>query len=208
MFTIDLRKGSGLPTKSRPLIVILAMIPFLIPLLGTLVMAAHWQYNQTLIKTQQKIVKENQQKISGLENDIGKYRQVDTQIRHFEQQLQNTNEMLQYRIQLTPILAKLIEPFPESLLITNLKMDRGELRKKGTDVEQSITIQRKLQMTIGGPANSETDSAVGLYVRKLFESPEVMKWFTTIRIASRNNDVLSGQDYAFYEIECVMKDQN
>lgn len=212
MFTIDLRKGAGLPPKSRPIIVILAMVPFLIPLLGTLVTIVCWEHNQTLIRTQKKVVQENQQKISGLKNDLEQYHQVDRQIRFCEQQLRDAGAMLSRRIQLTPILAKLIELFPESLLITTLDMDRNEQQKSETDTEtgnvKSITIvQRKLHITIGGPATAETDNAVGQYVRTLFESPSLMKWFANIRIAARNNDVLDDQNYAFYEIECVMKDQ-
>jgi hypothetical protein len=212
MFTIDLRKGAGLPPKSRPIIVILAMVPFLIPLLGTLVMAVCWEHNQMLVQTQQKIVQENQQKISGLKNDLEQYHQVDKQIRLCERQLYDAGTLLSRRIQLTPVLAKLVELFPEPLLITTLDMDRNEQRKNETDPKtgnaKSVTIvQRKLHMTIGGPATAETDNAVGQYVRKMLESPALMKWFANIRIAARNNDVLDGQNYAFYEIECVMKDQ-
>jgi hypothetical protein len=212
MFTIDLRKGAGLPPKSRPIIVILAMVPFLIPLLGTLVTVVCWERNQTLIRTQRKVVQENQQKICGLENDLEQYHQVDRQIRLCKQQLYDAGTLLSRRIQMTPVLAKLIELFPESLLITKLDMDRNEQRKKETDsktgnAKDVTVVQRKLHMTIGGPATTETDNAVGQYVRKLFESPALMKWFANIRIAARNNDVLDGQNYAFYEIECVMKDQ-
>jgi hypothetical protein len=212
MFTIDLRKGAGLPPKSRPIIVILAMVPFLIPLLGTLVMAVSWEHNQTLIRTQREVVHENQQKIKGLENGLEQYRQVDKQIRLSEQQLQDAGMLLSRRIQLTPVLAKLVELFPESLLITTLGMDRNEQRKNETDPKtgnskQISVVQRRLHITIGGPATAETDNAVGQYVRKLLESPVLMKWFENIRIAARNNDVLDGQNYAFYEIECVMKDQ-
>jgi hypothetical protein len=212
MFTIDLRKGAGLPPKSRPIIVILAMVPFLIPLLGTLVMAVSWEHNQTLIRTQQKVVQENQQRIKGLGNDLEQYHQVDKQIRLCERQLQDAGMLLSRRIQLTPVLAELVELFPESLLITTLDMDRNEQRKKETDPKTGNTknvtvVQRKLNITIGGPATTETDNAVGQYVRTLFESPTLMKCFANIRIAARNNDVLDGQNYAFYEIECVMKDQ-
>jgi hypothetical protein len=212
MFTIDLRKGAGLPPKSRPVIVILAMVPFLIPLLGSLVMAVHWEHNQTLIRTQQKVVQENQQKIKGLGSNLEQYHQIDKQIRLSQQQLHDAGMLLSRRIQFTPVLAKLVELFPESLLISALNMDRNEQRKNETDPKTGNTktitlVQRKLHMTVGGPATAETDSAVGQYVRKLFESPALMKWFANIRIAARSNDVLDGQNYAFYEIECVMKDQ-
>jgi hypothetical protein len=212
MFTIDLRKGAGLPPKSRPIIVGLAVIPLLIPLLGTLAMIVSWERNQMLIQTQQRVVQENQHKIKGFKNDLEQYYQIDKQIRLCEQQLCDAGMILNHRMQLTPVLAKLVELFPESLLITTLNMDRNEQRKKVSDsktgsAKSIIVVQRKLHMTIGGPATTETDNAVGQYVRKMFESPALMKWFANIRIAARNNDVLNGQNYAFYEIECVMKDQ-
>jgi hypothetical protein len=213
MFTIDLRKGAGLPPKSRPFLVVLAMMPFLIPMLGTLVMAACWQHNRTLIQTQQKVIHENQHKISGLENDLKQYHHIDEQINLRNQQLQDVSQALRYRVQLTPILAELVGNFPESLIIKKLDMDRSDQRTKETNpktgnVDYVVTVQRKLRMTIGGPATGETDNAVEQYVQKLFKSPGLMKWFANIRITSRNNDTLNDKNYAFYDIECVMKDQS
>lgn len=42
MFTIDLRKGTGLPPKSRPILVGMAIVPFLIPLAGIFVTGVYW----------------------------------------------------------------------------------------------------------------------------------------------------------------------
>jgi uncharacterized protein YcfL len=212
MFTIDLQKGAGLPPKNRPLIVALAMVPFVIPLLGTVVMAACWMHNKTLITTQQKVIQENRQKISGLKNDLLRYKQTTGQIEYANQQFGDIAETLQCRIQYTPFLVGLVENLPESLVISKLDMDRTDQRKTQTDpktgnTKEIVVVQRKLRMVVSGPATDGTDNAVKQYVQKLSGSPVLMKEVIDVRVTSRNNNTVNGQNYALYEIECAMKDQ-
>jgi predicted PurR-regulated permease PerM len=101
MFTIDLRKGAGLPPKSRPILVGLAIVPFLIPLLGLFAAGVCWQQNNTLIQTQQRVIHDNQQKIRGLEDDLSQYRKADEQTNLCYQKLNSVDEALKFRIQAT-----------------------------------------------------------------------------------------------------------
>lgn len=212
MFTIDLRKGQGLPPKSRPILVAMAIVPFLIPLFGFLAMGVSWKQNSTLIRTQQKIIRDNQQKIGALQDNLKLYRQKDEQIKACSAQLTDVDNTLKYCIQTTPILAELVGNLPEFLTISELDLNRTEQRKKTagekTDAPKSaIAVQRKLNMKISGPVNETTDLAVKHYVQTLSVSPVLSKWIHSVRIISRNNELVNDRQFSLYEIECAMKDQ-
>jgi Tfp pilus assembly protein PilN len=207
MFTIDLRKGAGLPPKSRPILVGLAVVPFLIPLLGILVTAICWQENRTLIRTQQSVIHENQQKLSGLQDDLGQFRKTAEQTRLCFQKLNEVDKALELRIQTTPLFVELVGNLPEFLTLTKLNLERTERQKQVTAEKTDLVVQRKLKMTISGPATDTTDMAVRQYVQNLSLSPKLSGWVNTIQIISRNNESVNDQQFSLYEIECAMKDQ-
>ena len=213
MFTIDLRKGQGLPPKSRPILVGLAIVPFLIPLIGLFIMGVCWKQHSTLIWTQRNIIRENQQKIKSLENNLKLYQKTDQQIKFCSEQLNDVDKVLKYRIQTTPIMAELVSNLPEFLTISKFDLNRSEQRKKKSDEKtdssskSAIAIQRKLEITISGPAAETTDIAVRHYVQTLSLSPALSKWIRSVRIISRNNESSNDQQFSLYEIECAMKDQ-
>jgi hypothetical protein len=207
MFTIDLRKGTGLPPKSRPILVGLAVVPFLIPLAGILVMAVCWQQNRTLIRTQQNVIRENQQKIDVLRTNLVQFRKTEEQTRLCYQELADVDKALNLQIQTTPIFVELVGNLPEFLTISKLNLDRTEQQKQVTAEKTSLVVQRKLKMTISGPATDTTDMAVKQYVQNLSLSPKLSGWINNIRIISRNNESVNDKQFSLYEIECAMKDQ-
>jgi hypothetical protein len=207
MFTIDLRKGAGLPPKSRPILVGLAIVPFLIPLLGIMAAGVCWQQNRTLIRTQQSVIRENQQKISGLQNDLTQFRKTEEQTRLCDQKLNDVEKALNVRIQTTPIFVELVGILPEFLTISKLNLERNEQRKDAGNAKSSLIVQRKLRMIISGPATDTTDIAVKQYVQNLSLSPKLSRWVNTVQVVSRNNESVNNQNYSLYEIECTMKDQ-
>jgi septation ring formation regulator EzrA len=212
MFTIDLRKGAGLPPKSRPILVGLAIVPFLIPLLGLFAAGVCWQQNNTLIQTQQRVIHDNQQKIRGLEDDLSQYRKADEQTNLCYQKLNSVDEALKFRIQATPILVEVIGNLPEFLTITKLNLDRTdrqitEVAEKTGAAKSSLVVQRKLQMIISGPATDTTDIAVRQYVQNLSHSSKLSRWINTVQVTSRNNESVNERNYSLYQIECAMKEQ-
>ncbi len=207
MFTIDLRKGAGLPPKSRPILVGVAIVPFLIPLVGIFVTGVYWQQNRTLIRTQQSVIRENQQKLGGLQEDLLQFRQSSEQARLCYQKLDEVDKALELRIQTTGIFVEVVGNLPEFLTLTKLNLERTEQQKQVTAEKNSLVVQRKLKMTISGPATDTTDIAVRQYVQNLSLSPKLSKWVNTIQIISRNNESVNDHPFSLYEIECAMKDQ-
>jgi hypothetical protein len=207
MFTIDLRKGTGLPPKSRPILVGVAIVPFLIPLVGLFVTGVFWQQNRTLIRTQQSVIHENQQKLSGLQDDLGQFRKTAEQTSLCYQKLNDVDKALNVRIQTTGIFIEVVGNLPEFLTLTKLNLERTEQQKQVTAEKTSLVVQRKLRMTISGPATDTTDIAVRQYVQNLSLSPKLSKWINAVQIISRNNESVNDHQFSLYEIECAMKDQ-
>jgi hypothetical protein len=213
MFTIDLLKGAGLPKKSRPVVVAMAMIPLLIPLMGTVVLAACWQHNRTLMQTQQKIINDNQIKINASADDLACYTRANAKILTLRQQLEDVDMGLQYRVQISDILRALTESLPDNLVLTRLDMNRMDQQKKETDkatgnVRQTLVIQRKLRVEVGGVLQDQTDVSADEYIQKLRSCENLKGLVESIQIVARNNGSLDGQNCAFYEIECLLKEQN
>jgi hypothetical protein len=210
MFTIDLRRGAGLPPKSRPILVALAIVPFLIPLLGIGITAVCWQQNRTLIRTQQSVIRENEQKIGGLKNDLTQFRKTEEQTRLCNQKLGDVNKSLAVQIQTTPVFVELVGNLPEFLTLAKLNLERADKQakvEKDSTAKGGLIVQRKLKMTISGPATDTTDIAVRQYVQNMSLSPKLSRWINNIKITSRNNESVKDQNYSLYEIECAMKDQ-
>ena len=164
MFTIDLLKGSGLPKKSRPVVVALAMVPLLIPLMGSVVLAACWQHNRTLMQTQQKVIDDNRHKIETAADDLAYYTQNNNRKFTLQQQLVDVDAGLRYRIQVSDMLTALTESLPDNLVIAKFDLVRTDQQKKETDkatgnARQVLVIQRVIRLNIGGAANGDTDAA-------------------------------------------------
>lgn len=213
MFTIDLLKGSGLPKKSRPVVVALAMVPLLIPLMGSVVLAACWQHNRTLMQTQQKVIDDNRHKIETAADDLAYYTQTNNRIFTLQQQLVDVDAGLRYRIQVSDMLTALTESLPDNLVIAKLDLVRTDQQKKETDkatgnARQVLVIQRVIRLNIGGAANGDTDAAAEQYIQKLQASENLKRVVEDIRIVARNNGQMEGRPCTFYEIECLLKEQN
>jgi hypothetical protein len=120
---------------------------------------------------------------------------------------------LQYRVQISDILRALTESLPDNLVLTRLDMNRMDQQKKETDkatgnVRQTLVIQRKLRVEVGGVLQDQTDVSADEYIQKLRSCENLKGLVESIQIVARNNGSLDGQNCAFYEIECLLKEQN
>jgi hypothetical protein len=212
MFTIDLLKGKGLPTQSRPIVVAIAAVPLLIPLMVTAVMAVCCLQNRSMIQTRRNIIQDNQQKVAAFADDLAQYTAANKQICGVQGRLDDVNKALGYRIQTTPILVQLAANLPDNLTITKLDLTRTDQRTKETDAKtgsaQYVTsVRRKLKLVVGGTSNANTDQSAEQYVQLLRNSKSLSGWFNDIQIVSRSNGTIDERNCAFYEIECNLKEQ-
>lgn len=213
MFTIDFLQGKGLPTQGRPIIVAIAIVPLLIPLMTAAVTAVCCVQNRTMIETHNHIIRDNQQKMAALGEDLAAHNAIRNQIAGLQGKLEQIDKALRYRIQTTPIWVELITSLPDNLIITQFDLMRSDQHKKQTDaktggVQYITSVQRKLKLTVGGSSNATTDQSAEQYVQALRSSKGLSAWFNGVQIIARSNGVLEGQNCALYEIECNLKEQN
>lgn len=212
MFTIDLLKGQGLPRKSQPIVIALAVVPFLIPVLGAVAMAACWQLNHHEIDSKKSIIDDNLKKVAECQADLDTYAQTQRKIAEIHQQFGDVARALNFRLQATPLLTEVVAAIPDSLILTGLKMPRADLRKKVTDEKtQNVTyetvVQRKLVLSVAGLSNPATDQSVQTYIQSLRQSAAISQAAQDISIAARKAAQIDNQSMAVYEIECVLKEQ-
>lgn len=212
MFTIDLLKGKGLPLKSRPIFTAFAAIPLVIPLMTAAAMAVCCFQNQAVIQTRKNIILDNQQKTSVFAEDLTSYTAANRQIAGYQAQLDQVNKALGYRIQITPILLELTAALPESLIITKFDLARTDQQKKEINAQtgnaqSSVSVQRKLKLTVGGVCNSTTDQSAEQYAQSLRNSKLMSDCLSSVQIISRSNGTLDDRNCALYEIECNLKEQ-
>ena len=213
MFTIDLLKGRGLPPRSKPVFVALMMIPFAIPLLGTIVLAAHCRYTGAVISNQRQVINENQQKMDRLADDVARYNSLNKQIIAARERLKSVSAAMGYRVQVTNLIIELSKTLPDPLVLTNFDFVRNDTRRKETDektgnVVYIMVVRRKLKLTVGGFDGADADQQVHQYMQNIRNSEILGGAFPDVRIAGRNEGQMDGRPAAFYEIECILKDQS
>jgi len=213
MFTIDLFKGRRLPPRSKPVFVALAMIPFAIPVIGTIVLAAHCQYTSAMIYNQRQVISDNQQKIDRFAGDIEQYNRINKQIIAARGQLQSVSAAMKYRIQTTDLMVELSKALPDKLVLSKLDLTRDEERRKETDeksgnVKYVTVVRRKLKLTVGGFDSGDTNQQSHQYIQNIRASKILGEAFLDVRITARNEGDIDNRPAAFYEIECTLKNQD
>ena len=212
MFTIDLLKGRGLPPRSKPIFVALMMIPFAIPLIGTIVLAAHCRYTSAMISNQRRIIDENQQKMDRFADDVTRYNSLNKRIIAAGEQLKSVSAAMGYRIQVTDLMIELSKALPDSLALTNFDFVRNDTRRKETDEKTGnavyvMIVNRKLKLTVGYFNGAVADQQAHQYIQNIQNSEILGAAFPDVRIVGRYEGQMDGRPAAFYEIECIMKDQ-
>lgn len=211
-FTIDLLQGQGLPQKSRPGTIALAAVPFLIPLLVSGVMAAHWYHNKSLIETEQAVLHQNQQNITLHIDDLEQYESMQKQILQARHNIKNIAETLRFEMPASPLLRELVEALPSGVFVNKLDLDYQPIRRKDINPQNNLVvynrvIQRTLRLTLAGPNRIESDQAVDTYIQALRNSPALSQVAEEIQITSKQQMEMDKQTMVLYEIKCPLIEQ-
>lgn len=210
-FRIDLLHGQGLPKRSRPGTMVLAAVPFLIPLLATGLLAGQWLNNSALIKTEASIHRQNLQHIAEHAQDLQRYEAMQQNILAARHRIKNVQDALRLELPLSPLLAELVQLLPPEVYFTELDIAYQPVRRKVTDpktnqIASIQVIQRTLQLTLAAPNRPESDQAVNDYIQKLRSAPLLSGAAQEIQVQSRQESSDS-QNLVLYEIRCPLIEQ-
>jgi hypothetical protein len=211
-FKIDLLHGKGLPQKSRPGIIALAVVPFLIPVLVTGFLSARWYQGSTLIAAERTVQIQNQQHIDLNASALQEYEAIQQDILHARHKIKNISDALAYEMPVSPILLELVQSLPPTVTLQKLDLDYQPLRQKVVDPQNNQvvfvrTIQRTLRLTLAGPNQIDTDQAVDGYIQALRSAPFLSRTAKEIKITSRQETETDKQILILYEIRCPLIDQ-
>ena len=211
-FTIDLLQGRGMPQKSRPGTMALAVVPFLIPMLTSGLLAAHWIHNRTLIQTEQAVLRQNQQNITRNAEDLRQYETLQKKILDARHNIKNINDALGFEMTASPLLMELVQALPSGVFLNKLELEYQPIRRKFTNPQNNMAeykqvIQRSLRLVVAGPSQIESDQAVDAYIQALRTCPALGTAAKEIQITSRQESELDGKTMVLYEIKCPFIEQ-
>jgi hypothetical protein len=210
MFTIDLLKGQGVPPRSGPgsiaIVAVTAAVPFLIA------MALLDSYLHGSIVEPIRV-----QEIIKWETEIGKlsdaaelHESLEKEKAIYRDCLSEVKSSIGRYIQWSSVLATLVENMPDSVVLTELEVERKSIKKKVpkrdkpeemTDIDIPI---RTLRVTVSGSSQHDCDKAVKDFRDRLYSSALLGPKLESIGV-SQEADKLDGHDIIYYEINCVFK---
>jgi hypothetical protein len=211
-FNIDLLKGKGLPQKTHPLLTAAAAMPFIIPVLVTILTAASWHFKENLMETESRILEENKKQTQRLEKDMREYQRLQTSILGARHEIRNVEEALQMEMPATPILLELVEALPSKIIINKLELNYTPVRRKQIDPKTNQAtygrvVERTLRIVVAGPNNLDSDKASDEYLQKLRRGKVLSAITKEMGIISRHEAEIDGKQMILYEIQCKLLEQ-
>jgi Tfp pilus assembly protein PilN len=210
MFTIDLLKGQGIPIKSGPWGLVIAVMAFIVPILVAMVMLGFYLVDRIVIS-------EKKQAIVNYERYIDKLSDAVKLQESFEKEKNSINSCLSEALssvgkhtQWSPVLATVVENMPDSMVLTRLEVKQRSATKKvpqKEDPNKMIDVgvpASTLQMSVSGRSQANNDKAVKDFKDRLRLSALLAPKLEDI-IISQKSDTFEGQDVVSYEIDCIFK---
>lgn len=210
MFTIDLLKGKALPEKVDLKKSTLRALLVMIPVLALSLLAVAYNHTSASAQTLQQTLRQQQQQFEQYTGEMAEYNRTRTQIKEMEKCLQAIAKALTYRLQVSDILTELVQTLPETIFLYEIKMGRNAIEKKiqqGDKLVKKLSVQRKLDLVLCGFDPQKSDRAVQTYLGQLEQSPLLSEIFTEIKPSARQQGQVDKRDAIYYEIECVLREQ-
>ena len=210
MFTIDLLKGEGIPVKSGPGGITIAVVALVVPIVITIVMFGLYLSNIINISVQKQEIVRYEKQIDELSDALEMQKSFEEKKTIYSNSLSEVSSSIGKHIQWSPILAVLQNSIPDSMVLTKLEVKQDFVRKKvpqKRDPKKMTDIfipVRTLHIGVCGSPRSDGDSAIRNFRYRLRSSTLLGPKLKDIKV-SQGFDTLEGQDVVSYEIDCVFK---
>ena len=210
MFTIDLLKGRGIPIKSGPGGVTIAVAAFVVPIIIAIVMFGFYLSNIINISIQKREVVRYEKKIDELSDAIEMQKLFEKEKNVISSCLTEVSSSIAKHAQWSPILMTLVENMPDSVVLTSLEVKQRFIKRKvpkKDDPQKKTTISvpvRTLHVSISGSSQTNYDEAVRDFGARLRSSALLGPRLEDIRV-SQGFDMFQNQNVVSYGIECVFK---
>jgi Tfp pilus assembly protein PilN len=210
IFTIDLLKGEGIPFKSGPAGVVLAVITAAVPIVIAIILGGLYLNNKVVMSLKAGEITSLEKKVDELSDVIEQQRALEREKFHYNVCLSEVKSTIGKFDQWSPVLTTLVENMPRSVVLTELEVEQNIVKKKVPDkekpgkmieVDAPVTTMR---VTVSDSSRADSDQAVKEFRDYLcsssFLGPKLEK-----ADVSKESGTLGGQDVVYYVINCVFK---
>ena len=210
VFTIDLLKGGGVPFKSGPAGVVLAVITAAVPVVIAITLGGLYLNNKVVMSLKAGEISSLETKVDELSDVIERQRALEREKFHYNVCLSEIKSTIGKFNQWSPVLTTLVENMPRSVILTELEVDQNIVKKKVPDkdkpgkmieVDAPVTTMRVM---VSDSSRTDSDQAVKEFRDYLFSSsilgPKLEK-----ADVSKESGTQGGQDVVYYVINCVFK---
>ena len=210
MFTIDLLKGRGVPTKSGPWGVVIAVAAFVVPVLVAMAMLGFYVSNKIVIKVTKQQIVNYENNIKALSDTVKLQTSLEKEKNNINSCLSEALSSVGRHTQWSPILATVVENMPDSMVLTRLEVKQRSVNKKvpkKEDPNQMVNVgvsASTLQMSVSGRSQANNDKAVKEFKDRLRLSALLASKIEDIEI-SQKTDTLDGKEVVSYDIDCIFK---
>ena len=210
MFTIDLLKGQGIARKSGPGNIAVGVIAFAPPVIAAAVLLTVYVIDDIAITVLKQQTDFYQKKIETSPEAVNTKTAFEQKKNAINACLSEATSAVGMHTQWSPVLATLAKHMPDSLLLTRLEVYKEFVNLEvpaESDQSAKTTIrapERKLRITVHGPADSAGSEAVSRFEYDLRVSRSMNSELSEIRrIAQQESMSGEGKRVVSYEIDCV-----
>ena len=210
MFTIDLLKGQGLPTRSRPRTMVASAIAATVPVVAAIAMFGFYLQNKIIISIRKGEVASYEKKIGELSDAVKLQESLQQKIGLYNTSLSEVKSAVSRHTQWSGILATVVENMPKSVVLTALEVKQHTVKRSVPKKDEPgkttvISVPAPvLRMTISSLPHSASDKAVKKFRDSLRSSGVLGPRLENI-VVSQKTDKLGGLKVVSYEIDCLLK---
>jgi len=210
IFTIDLLKGEGIPFRSGPAGVVLAVITAAVPIIIAIIFGGLYLNNEVVKSLKAGEITALEKKIDGLSDVIERQRALEREKFHYNVCLSEVKSTIGKFDQWSPVLTTLVENMPRSVILTELEVEQNMVKKKVPnkekpgkmkEVDASVTT---MLVTVCDNSRAESDQAVREFRDYLCSSSFLGPKLEKAEV-SKESGTLGGRDVVYYMINCVFK---
>ncbi|MHC4622455.1 MAG: hypothetical protein ACYS4W_00965 [Planctomycetota bacterium] len=210
MFTIDLLNGRGIPVKSGPERVAVAVAALAVPVVVGMIMLGSYLSNSIDISIKKKAIANCEMTISQLADAIKLQTSFQQQKNDINRCLSEVSTSIARHTQWSPVLQTLVDNIPASLVLTRLEVKQDSTKVKvpaaedpGKMVDVSLPV-RRMQLSVSGGGAHKCEEDVKNFRDRLRFSKVLGPRLEDIVVAQRP-DKLDGRDVVSYQIDCVFR---
>jgi hypothetical protein len=210
MFTIDLLKGQGIPTKNRPGGIVVAVVIAVIPIIFAIAIIGFYSNNEIIVSIKKQEIARCEAEIDKLSGAVKLQESLEKEKIIYGDCLSEVKSSVDRYTQWSPVLVTLVENMPKTVLLTRLEVKEDTIRKKvpqKDNPQEMIDINipvRTLRIRVSGSPQHNYDKAVRDFRDSLRSSSLLGPWLENIGV-SQESEMLEGRYVAYYEIDCVFK---